>query len=42
MRRQYFSVPVQSLPPGRYTLEGKVRDLATGAVSSSLADFVRR
>ena len=38
-RRQYLSVPVQSLPPGRYRLEVAVRD--HGATASRDAEFVK-
>lgn len=41
LRRQYVSVPVQPLPPGRYRLEIKVRDLATGEEATGNAEFVR-
>jgi len=42
MRRQYFSVPVQPLPPGRYRIQVRVRDLVTRVESSASADFERR
>lgn len=42
LRRQYFSVPVQGLPPGRYRIEVLVRDLTTGAESIARAEFERR
>ena len=41
LRRQYVSVPVQALPPGRYRLEIKVRDLASGEEAAGSAEFVR-
>ena len=41
LRRQYFSVPVHGLPPGRYRMEVTVRDLATGAEATASADFER-
>jgi len=36
-RRQYLSVPAQSLPPGRYRLEVTVRD--HGATAHREAEF---
>ncbi len=30
LRRQFVTVPIQSLPPGKYRLEIRVRDLVTG------------
>jgi GWxTD domain-containing protein len=42
VRRQYFTVPVQALPPGAYRMEVRVRDLMDGAETSSLAVFERR
>ncbi|HEV2105346.1 MAG TPA: GWxTD domain-containing protein, partial [Candidatus Eisenbacteria bacterium] len=41
LRRQFVSVPVQSLPPGPYRLEVRVRDLRTGDERTATADFVR-
>ena len=41
LRRQFISVPVQSLKPGHYRLEVKVRDLATGATTTGSARFER-
>ena len=41
LRRQFVSVPVQSLPPGRYRLEVTVRDLLNGAETSGLVRFTR-
>jgi GWxTD domain-containing protein len=41
LRRQFVTVPVQSLPAGRYRLEIKVRDLVAGEEAVSSADFVR-
>jgi GWxTD domain-containing protein len=41
LRRQFVSVPVQSLPPGRYRLEVRVRDLVTGADVMARAEFDR-
>jgi GWxTD domain-containing protein len=42
VRRQFFTVPVQALPPGPYRMEVRVRDLMSGAETSSLAAFERR
>lgn len=41
LRRQFVSVPVRALPPGRYRLEVTVRDLLSGAEASGRASFVR-
>ena len=41
LRRQFVTVPVQSLPPGRYRLEIRVRDLIAGTVAAREAEFVR-
>ena len=41
LRRQFISVPVQSLQPGRYRLDVKVRDLASGASTTGSARFER-
>ncbi len=41
LRRQFVSVPVTSLPPGRYRLEVTVRDLLSGAEATGMARFVR-
>ena len=41
LRRQFVSVPVHSLPPGRYRLEVVVRDLLTGDEVRGRAPFVR-
>jgi len=41
LRRQFVSVPVQSLPPGRYWLEITVRDLIAGTEAGGRASFVR-
>jgi hypothetical protein len=38
-RRQYLSVPVQSLPPGRYRLEVTVKD--HGASARRDVEFVK-
>ncbi|HTR97125.1 MAG TPA: GWxTD domain-containing protein [Candidatus Acidoferrales bacterium] len=40
LRRQFVSVPVQTLPPGHYRLEIQVRDRLTGAEASGSADFL--
>ena len=40
LRRQFFSVPVQSLPPGRYRLEIRVKDLVGGGEAAQTAAFV--
>jgi GWxTD domain-containing protein len=41
LRRQFITVPVQSLQPGRYRLDVKVRDLATGTSTTGSARFER-
>ena len=41
LRRQFVSVPVQALPPGRYRLEIQVRDLVAGTEAKGHADFER-
>lgn len=41
IRRQYVSVPVQSLPPGNYRLEIRVRDLTVGTQAVRTADFTK-
>lgn len=41
LRRQFVTVPVQSLPPGLYRLEIVVRDLVSGQEARTRADFVR-
>ena len=41
VRRQYVSVPVQDLPPGRYRLDVTVRDVLTGDESRRSAEFTR-
>src|SRR5262249_54771777 len=38
-RRQYLSVPAQSLPPGHYRLEGTVKD--HGASARGEVEFVK-
>jgi len=42
LRRQFVTVPVQSLPPGHYRLEIRVRDLIAGTEASGAAEFVRQ
>jgi GWxTD domain-containing protein len=41
LRRQFITVPVASLPPGRYRLEVRVRDLTTGDEAVRSVDFVK-
>jgi hypothetical protein len=41
IRRQFMSVPVQSLTPGRYLLNVRVRDQVSGLTASRTAAFVR-
>ena len=41
LRRQFVSVPVQSLPAGRYTLEVRVLDLVSNARAVRVAEFVK-
>lgn len=41
IRRQFVSVPVQELPPGRYLLEVRVRDLLANAEVVRTAPFTR-
>jgi len=41
LRRQFVIVSVQSLPPGRYQLEVRVRDQVAGTVAERSAEFVR-
>jgi len=41
IRRQFVSVPVQSLPPGNYQLEIRVRDLLLGSEVTRTADFTK-
>ena len=40
VRRQYLSVPAQSLPPGRYRLEVRVKD--HGATARREVEFVKQ
>ena len=41
LRRQYVSVPIQTLAPGRYQLEIRVRDLAAGTQVERVVPFDR-
>jgi tetratricopeptide (TPR) repeat protein len=41
LRRQFVSVPTQSLAPDRYRLEIRVRDLLSGAEAKGVTEFVR-
>lgn len=41
LRRQFVSIPAQSLEPGRYQLEIRVRDLLTGAEVKGATEFAR-
>src|SRR5262249_22759371 len=41
LRRQYLSVPTQSLHPGRYRREIIVRDRAPGGLARREVDFVK-
>jgi GWxTD domain-containing protein len=41
MRRQFVTVPIRSLPPGRYEIEIRVRDLNSGARAVGTAQFLR-
>jgi hypothetical protein len=41
MRRQFVSVPVHALPPGRYKLEIRVRDLVAQSEAVSSTQFVK-
>jgi hypothetical protein len=41
LRRQFVSVPVQSLPTGKYRLEITVRDLVAGTEAHSQASFAK-
>jgi len=41
LRRQFVSVPVQSLTPGRYLLQVRVRDQVSGLTASRAVAFVR-
>ena len=41
LRRQFVSVPVSSLPPGRYRLEVRVHDATTGNTALGIARYER-
>ena len=41
MRRQFLTVPAQSLTPGRYRLEIRVRDMVSGRVAHREVEFTR-
>jgi GWxTD domain-containing protein len=41
VRRQFVSIPVQDLPPGRYRLDVTVRDVLTGDERRRSAEFTR-
>ncbi len=41
LRRQFVTVPAQTLTPGRYQLEVRVRDLVAGAQVQRFLEFVR-
>ena len=41
LRRQFVTVPVQSLPPGRYRLDVTVRDITVGTQAVRSAEFVK-
>jgi GWxTD domain-containing protein len=41
VRRQFVTVPIQSLPSGRYEIEIRVRDLNSGARAAGTAQFFR-
>ncbi|MFN8588936.1 MAG: tetratricopeptide repeat protein [Candidatus Eisenbacteria bacterium] len=41
LRRQFVSVPIQDLPPGRWRLEVRARDLVTGEEAAREAQFTR-
>jgi GWxTD domain-containing protein len=41
VRRQFVTVPIQSLPSGRYEIEIRVRDLNSGAHAAGTAQFFR-
>jgi GWxTD domain-containing protein len=42
LRRQYLSIPLRSLPSGRYRVVVTVRDVATGTETKNTAQFVRK
>jgi hypothetical protein len=41
LRRQFVSVPVESLPPGKYRLDITVRDLVAGGEVTAGAPFLK-
>jgi hypothetical protein len=41
LRRQFVTVPVQGIPPGRYRLEVRVRDLVANAEATTRVEFQR-
>jgi GWxTD domain-containing protein len=41
LRRQFLSVPVSSLPAGKYRLEVRVRDLVSGEETERVAEFLK-
>ena len=41
IRRQFVNVPVHELPPGRYRLEIRVRDLMAGTEQARVVEFVK-
>ncbi len=41
LRRQFLTVPLGALPPGRYRLSVRVRDDLTGSVAAGSAEFER-
>ncbi len=41
LRRQFVSIPVQALPPGRFALEITVRDVLTGDSQKRSVEFLR-
>jgi hypothetical protein len=40
LRRQFVTVPVQTLPAGRFRLEIRVRDLNAGTEAARAAEFI--
>jgi hypothetical protein len=41
LRRQFVTVPVQSLPPGKYRLDIRVKDLIADVAVTRTAEFVK-
>jgi len=41
LSNQFVSVPVHSLPAGKYRLEIRVRDVIAGEVAASSAEFLK-